>query len=407
VGFAGSASGLVAFYSTLDAVKAITGAMLGMEPGEVNGEIPDAIGEITNMIAGSFRTKMATEGDAWPSRCRRSRWAAILHQAVSNGRRILRPSACERQRRLRRTDPDQATLVGDAPPAVARSIKPRRRPVSQGNTVEMPLPAEMPDADAPIADFASLDGDHSLAVLMLPAWRTASSSSRPTGRAADAVEPRGEGPVLAARVLGLANSAYSAPMQPITTVTEAVVRLGIAAVRNVVVTVCFASRMHDPAIYGSLGRDLVDHAIGTAYVARLLAEHARTNRDEAFLFGLVHDIGKLIILKLAHDHQKQHRTSIAPAIIDLAVVERHAAMGALALRRWKLPESLDEPIIPPRLSRPCSDARKPPSATRQPAGTPLRIRCSRSDVEILGDPVAAELQLDEAGCRNRRRARAW
>lgn len=65
VGFAGSQSGLVAFYSTLDAAREIAGAMLGLDPSQVNGEVPDAIGEVTNMIAGSFRTKMAAEGDAW------------------------------------------------------------------------------------------------------------------------------------------------------------------------------------------------------------------------------------------------------------------------------------------------------------------------------------------------------
>ncbi|MBL8142619.1 MAG: HDOD domain-containing protein [Acidobacteria bacterium] len=258
----------------------------------------------------------------------------------------------------------------------------------------------MPDADAPIVDFAWLDGDHSLAVPMLPAvaHRVIELTSDPDVPLPTLSNLVAKDQVLAARVLGLANSAYSAPMQPITTVTEAVVRLGIAAVRNVVVTVCFASRMHDPAIYGSLGRDLVDHAIGTAYVARLLAEHARTNRDEAFLFGLVHDIGKLIILKLAHDHQKQHRTSIAPAIIDLAVVERHAAMGALALRRWKLPESLDEPIMYHHDFQSAPLRRKEAAVCY--AANLLAHRygfgCSRSDVEILGDPVAAELQLDEA-----------
>ncbi len=65
VGFAGSRSGLVAFYSTTATANAIAGAMLGMDAADVNGDMPDAIGEITNMIAGSFRTKMAREGDAW------------------------------------------------------------------------------------------------------------------------------------------------------------------------------------------------------------------------------------------------------------------------------------------------------------------------------------------------------
>ncbi|MGE3276336.1 MAG: chemotaxis protein CheX [Vicinamibacterales bacterium] len=65
VGFTGSERGLVAFYSTLDAANQIAGAMLGIEASEVNGEMPDAIGEITNMIAGAFRTRMAEHGDAW------------------------------------------------------------------------------------------------------------------------------------------------------------------------------------------------------------------------------------------------------------------------------------------------------------------------------------------------------
>lgn len=65
VGFAGSKKGLVAFYSTLQGARNIAGSMLGMEPADVNGELADAIGEITNMIAGSFRTKMATQGQNW------------------------------------------------------------------------------------------------------------------------------------------------------------------------------------------------------------------------------------------------------------------------------------------------------------------------------------------------------
>lgn len=63
VGFGGSISGLIAFYSTLDAAQEIVGSMLGMEPEQVNGEMPDAIGEVTNMIAGGFRLRMAERGE--------------------------------------------------------------------------------------------------------------------------------------------------------------------------------------------------------------------------------------------------------------------------------------------------------------------------------------------------------
>ena len=66
VAFTGETSGLVVFYSTLDAANAITASMLGIEPASVNGELTDAIGELTNMIAGSFRTRIAhLRGETW------------------------------------------------------------------------------------------------------------------------------------------------------------------------------------------------------------------------------------------------------------------------------------------------------------------------------------------------------
>jgi chemotaxis protein CheX len=62
VGFAGETSGLVAFYSTLEAAREIAGAMLGVSPADVDGDMPDAIGEVSNMIAGAFRSRLAEAG---------------------------------------------------------------------------------------------------------------------------------------------------------------------------------------------------------------------------------------------------------------------------------------------------------------------------------------------------------
>ena len=56
IAFTGKTSGLVLFYASIDTAKQITASMLGMEPSAVGDEMHDAIGELTNMIAGSFRT---------------------------------------------------------------------------------------------------------------------------------------------------------------------------------------------------------------------------------------------------------------------------------------------------------------------------------------------------------------
>jgi chemotaxis protein CheX len=59
VGFAGSNSGLVTLGCSSDAAREITAALLGLDPGEVDDELADAIGEMTNMIAGQFRNRMS------------------------------------------------------------------------------------------------------------------------------------------------------------------------------------------------------------------------------------------------------------------------------------------------------------------------------------------------------------
>lgn len=65
VAFAGEQCGIVAFYSTMETARTIAGAMLGIPTDQVNGEMPDAIGEVTNMIAGTFRTRMIAHGHRW------------------------------------------------------------------------------------------------------------------------------------------------------------------------------------------------------------------------------------------------------------------------------------------------------------------------------------------------------
>jgi len=59
VALTGHRRGLVTFYSSVATAQRIAGAMLDMPADSINGELPDAIGEVANMIAGTFRNKLA------------------------------------------------------------------------------------------------------------------------------------------------------------------------------------------------------------------------------------------------------------------------------------------------------------------------------------------------------------
>ena len=204
--------------------------------------------------------------------------------------------------------------------------------------------------------------------------------------------------VLASRLLGLANSAYFAAMSEISTVQEAIVRMGTAAVRNLVVTVCFYSRMQDRNVYGERGKPLLEHGIGTAYMARLVAEWADTDEEEAFMYGLLHDIGKLVILKAAYDVRRQVGTPIPEDVLDEVMREMHPHVGAVVLRRWRLPSMLDEPIV-------CHhDWQLAKVAPKKAAITYFANRLSHrygfgsaaETADLLADPVCAYLNVDAA-----------
>ncbi|HEY0875951.1 MAG TPA: HDOD domain-containing protein [Vicinamibacterales bacterium] len=151
--------------------------------------------------------------------------------------------------------------------------------------------------------------------------------------------------VLTTRVLRLANSASNAPVRPITTITDATVRVGTTAVRNTLLAACITSRMEAAAIFSHAGRDLLDHSIGTAYMAELVAPKLDVDPSEALVCGLLHDIGKLAILKLSVEAPGFTGPMPTPEEVAHLIEQRHALVGAQLLRTWRLPDCLREPVL--------------------------------------------------------------
>lgn len=200
-------------------------------------------------------------------------------------------------------------------------------------------------------------------------------------------------PVLATRVIQLANSAFSASSKDITSINEAVVRLGTDLVRTVMTSACMSALAADPKIYGRDGRDYIDHSVGTAYVAWLLADGAGEEPAEAFLYGLLHDVGKLLVIKLAR--QAAYYSVEPPSAEDLAglMAEKHAEFGAYLLKQWGLPFALHDPIAYHHTPEMASD--RPRAAAVAYAANRLAHRygfaCLVDDFDPLLDPVFAQV----------------
>jgi HD-like signal output (HDOD) protein len=203
-------------------------------------------------------------------------------------------------------------------------------------------------------------------------------------------------PVLATRVIQLANSAFSAPATEITSIGEAVVRMGTGPVRNVVTAACLSSLAADPRIYGRRGRDHIDHSIGTAYLAWLIADRAGEQPDEAFLYGLLHDIGKLVILKLARDAEHMGVATPSEEETTRVIDEMHAAIGGYVIDHWGMPRRLHDPIVwhhDPDGARTRPDAAAVVYAANRLAHK-YGFGCAVEEADLLADPVFKRIGMD-------------
>jgi HD-like signal output (HDOD) protein len=149
---------------------------------------------------------------------------------------------------------------------------------------------------------------------------------------------------MAARVLRLANVAAFAPMIEVTSINQAVIRLGTESVRRALLAVCFASWAQPPSSQTGPGRGQVVHGVITGMLARHVAASASADTDEAFTQGLLHDIGKLFLSLLRAEYIRRGGTLPAEDELRRVEAERHAEVGGLAMQLWGLPLILREPI---------------------------------------------------------------
>jgi len=148
---------------------------------------------------------------------------------------------------------------------------------------------------------------------------------------------------LASDVLKMANSVFYAGVKPVKSIQYASVRLGAKTIFNLVSAVTqkqlYRSRKKE---YDYWAAPLWSHALGVAYAARWLSRHLGMERlaDEAFMAGLLHDIGKLLLLKVIEDLDGSGvpQKGISKDLVDDILETMHAYHGKRLLRRMNMPD---------------------------------------------------------------------
>ena len=145
-------------------------------------------------------------------------------------------------------------------------------------------------------------------------------------------------PVLAARVLSIAQTASYAGRSPIQTLHQASVRLGLKAMRDLVLEAAVNLKVFRVPGYDAPMERLSRHAAATAHVVRAVCRRTRVEAELAFLCGLLHDVGfpaSLLALSVDPTWRNAAFEELEPVLDEV----HEEASGVLA-RLWRLPENI-------------------------------------------------------------------
>lgn len=173
--------------------------------------------------------------------------------------------------------------------------------------------------------------------------------SDPNATAKDLHKIISQDQALAARVLKISNSPFYGCARTVTNLTDALVVMGFDSIRSLVV----ASAMQDFFKKFGLSEKLLwEHSIACGGIAKRVAKRVKYSKiEEAFLGGLLHDIGKVVLNLKMPDQMLQIVQDVYndSDATFLEIEERnfgfnHAQVGRLIARKWNFTDTIEEAI---------------------------------------------------------------
>ncbi len=158
-------------------------------------------------------------------------------------------------------------------------------------------------------------------------------------------------PTLSARVLKIVNSAYYGVRREVTSISTAIAILGFGAVKSIAIAASLTRMFRAGTIGGAFeARELWKHSIAVATASRLLASRCKlVEPSDAFLAGLMHDIGIIVEMQACRDAFTEVVTAVvhdeALGFRDAEVQfigANHEAFGEALCVTWRFPLALQQ-----------------------------------------------------------------
>ena len=149
---------------------------------------------------------------------------------------------------------------------------------------------------------------------------------------------------LAAHVLRIANSPAYMPRTPIASLQHAVAMLGVNQLSEIAVTISLKSGTVKIPGHEADVRQLWRHALASGAYAKEIARMRRYNVESAYLCGLLHAVGKPVVLKTVTTIASEMHVPLEPSAISAFLDGYHSRIGNLIATEWALPPQVADAI---------------------------------------------------------------
>lgn len=150
-----------------------------------------------------------------------------------------------------------------------------------------------------------------------------------------------EDPAITAQILRVANSAAYGGVTEIRSLENAFARLGQRTVRSVILSA--SMRQLSIRIGGAkrtLGEKIWRRTMAAGVIMSAAAKRCRIDENDAFVAGLMHDIGQFVVLMVAHETTRKMGVKLPSAAFERISVQWHEAAGLRLAESWQLPAPL-------------------------------------------------------------------
>ena len=183
-------------------------------------------------------------------------------------------------------------------------------------------------------------GDVELPLLPQAASQVMALASDPSADAAKLSALIHQDQALAAHVLRIANSPAYMPRSPVVSLQHAVAMLGITLLSEIAFTASLKTGAFKVPGYEDDVKQLWRHSLASGAFAKEVARMRRVNVESAYLCGLLHAIGKPVVLRTATTLASQQRIALEKPVLSGWIAGYHTEVGALIADKWGLPKQV-------------------------------------------------------------------